>query len=154
MIIVLLSSSEEIFSKVLVMVSPLENLGNWVNTVKFRKNLVSFRIQISSRLPYWKKLTRINQCGILNLPKIMTFPINFETDWDRGVLSILQVLCRFLITVKNNYRRVIYHNWRHAFNVTQSMFAMLTVRGFICVKRWFLFPWQKFVGCNSQLQLS
>ena len=38
-----------------------------------------------------------------------------------------QVLCRFLITVKNNYRRVIYHNWRHAFNVTQTMFAMLTV---------------------------
>jgi len=37
-----------------------------------------------------------------------------------------EVLCRFLITVKNNYRRVIYHNWRHAFNVTQSMFAMLT----------------------------
>ena len=29
--------------------------------------------------------------------------------------------------MKKNYRRVIYHNWRHAFNVAQAMFAVLTV---------------------------
>ncbi|XP_076460762.1 cGMP-specific 3',5'-cyclic phosphodiesterase-like isoform X2 [Babylonia areolata] len=35
------------------------------------------------------------------------------------------VMCRWLCTVKKNYRPVTYHNWRHAFNVCQTMFAML-----------------------------
>jgi len=35
-------------------------------------------------------------------------------------------LCRWLCTVKKNYREVNYHNWRHAFNVCQLMFAILT----------------------------
>jgi len=39
----------------------------------------------------------------------------------------LQTLCRFLLTVKKNYRNVAYHNWRHAFNVCQLMFATLQV---------------------------
>ncbi|KAK6635447.1 hypothetical protein RUM44_000698 [Polyplax serrata] len=34
-------------------------------------------------------------------------------------------LYRFLITVRKNYRDVPYHNWRHAFNVSQVMFAIL-----------------------------
>ena len=33
---------------------------------------------------------------------------------------------RWLCTVKKNYREVNYHNWRHAFNVCQLMFAILT----------------------------
>jgi len=40
---------------------------------------------------------------------------------------IFQALYRFLITVKRNYRDVPYHNWRHAFNVAQVMFAILMV---------------------------
>lgn len=40
----------------------------------------------------------------------------------------LQILCRWLLTVRKNYRMVLYHNWRHAFNVCQCMFAMLTVK--------------------------
>ncbi|XP_066931106.1 dual 3',5'-cyclic-AMP and -GMP phosphodiesterase 11-like isoform X3 [Clytia hemisphaerica] len=35
------------------------------------------------------------------------------------------VLCNWVLTVKKNYRNVIYHNWRHAFNVAQSMFLFL-----------------------------
>lgn len=42
-------------------------------------------------------------------------------------LVLFQTLGRWILTVKNNYRNVIYHNWRHAFNVAQSMFAMLHV---------------------------
>jgi hypothetical protein len=42
-------------------------------------------------------------------------------------VMILQALYRFLITVKRNYRDVPYHNWRHAFNVAQVMFAILMV---------------------------
>ena len=42
-------------------------------------------------------------------------------------ISYLQTLIRFLLTVQRNYRDVPYHNWRHAFNVAQVMFAILTV---------------------------
>ncbi|XP_073825840.1 phosphodiesterase 11 isoform X3 [Musca autumnalis] len=38
-----------------------------------------------------------------------------------------EVLCRWLLSVKKNYRNVTYHNWRHAFNVAQMMFAILTI---------------------------
>jgi len=31
------------------------------------------------------------------------------------------------LTVRKNYRSVAYHNWRHAFNVCQSMFTVLQV---------------------------
>lgn len=46
---------------------------------------------------------------------------------DGNLASLLQMLCRWLLTVRKNYRMVLYHNWRHAFNVCQCMFAMLTV---------------------------
>ena len=29
--------------------------------------------------------------------------------------------------MKKNYRPVMYHNWRHAFNVAQTMFTILKV---------------------------
>jgi lipopolysaccharide/colanic/teichoic acid biosynthesis glycosyltransferase len=38
-----------------------------------------------------------------------------------------QTFVSWLLSVKKNYRPVIYHNWRHAFNVAQTMFAILTV---------------------------
>ena len=36
-----------------------------------------------------------------------------------------KVLCRWVSSVRKNYRPVTYHNWRHGFNVAQSMFTML-----------------------------
>ena len=36
-----------------------------------------------------------------------------------------QVVCRWALSVKKNYRPVKYHNWRHALNVCQTMFTML-----------------------------
>nr|XP_046911177.1 cGMP-specific 3',5'-cyclic phosphodiesterase-like isoform X3 [Dermatophagoides farinae] len=36
-----------------------------------------------------------------------------------------KVLCRWILTVRKNYRRVIYHNWRHALNVAQTMFVII-----------------------------
>ena len=38
-------------------------------------------------------------------------------------------LCRWLLSVKKNYRQVTYHNWRHAFNVAQMMFAIIISTG-------------------------
>ncbi|CAD5116850.1 DgyrCDS5694 [Dimorphilus gyrociliatus] len=37
-----------------------------------------------------------------------------------------RIFCHWLLSVKKNYRNVIYHNWRHAFNVTHTMFWMMT----------------------------
>eukprot|EP00057_Strongylocentrotus_purpuratus_P007385 XP_011661859.1 PREDICTED: dual 3',5'-cyclic-AMP and -GMP phosphodiesterase 11A isoform X2 [Strongylocentrotus purpuratus] len=39
------------------------------------------------------------------------------------------VLSRWLLTVRKNYRPVAYHNFRHAFNVQQVMFAILQNTG-------------------------
>ena len=36
-----------------------------------------------------------------------------------------QNLCRWILSVKKNYRPVKYHNWRHALNVCQTMFTMM-----------------------------
>jgi len=36
-----------------------------------------------------------------------------------------EVFLRWMLSVKKNYRAVAYHNWRHAFNVTQTMFTMV-----------------------------
>lgn len=49
----------------------------------------------------------------------MDFVNRFHIDYE--------VLCRWLLSVKKNYRNVTYHNWRHAFNVAQMMFSILTV---------------------------
>jgi len=39
-------------------------------------------------------------------------------------------MCRWILTVKKNYRpEVVYHNWRHAFNVAQVMFSSLINSG-------------------------
>ena len=44
-------------------------------------------------------------------------------------LCLPQVLVRFLFSVSKGYRRITYHNWRHGFNVAQTMFTLLMVRG-------------------------
>ncbi|XP_048116944.1 dual 3',5'-cyclic-AMP and -GMP phosphodiesterase 11A [Alosa alosa] len=54
----------------------------------------------------------------LELGVVQKFKIDYE------------VLCRWLLTVRKNYRTVAYHNWRHAFNVSQCMFVIITTAGF------------------------
>ena len=53
---------------------------------------------------------------------------------DLGLVSKFSLdhktLCRWIMTVKKNYRpEVVYHNWRHAFNVAQMMFTSLLNSG-------------------------
>jgi len=50
-----------------------------------------------------------------------------ETRFPTYLVFSIQVMCRWTCSVKKNYRPVTYHNWRHAFNVTQTMFTMLYV---------------------------
>uniref|UniRef100_H3DHT9 Phosphodiesterase n=1 Tax=Tetraodon nigroviridis TaxID=99883 RepID=H3DHT9_TETNG len=55
----------------------------------------------------------------IELGMVQKFKIDYET------------LCRWLLTCQKKLRdMVLYHNWRHAFNVCQCMFAMLTTAGF------------------------
>ena len=51
-----------------------------------------------------------------------------ELDLMKNLRIPHSIICRWMLSVKKNYRPVIYHNWRHAFNVAQTMFVMLTVR--------------------------
>ncbi|KFO29921.1 Cone cGMP-specific 3',5'-cyclic phosphodiesterase subunit alpha' [Fukomys damarensis] len=38
----------------------------------------------------------------------------------------VEVLTRWMYTVRKGYRSITYHNWRHGFNVGQTMFTLLT----------------------------
>ncbi|XP_068133228.1 rod cGMP-specific 3',5'-cyclic phosphodiesterase subunit alpha isoform X2 [Hyperolius riggenbachi] len=37
-----------------------------------------------------------------------------------------EVLVRFIFSVSKGYRKITYHNWRHGYNVGQTMFTLLT----------------------------
>ncbi|CAJ0930603.1 unnamed protein product, partial [Ranitomeya imitator] len=63
-------------------------------------------------------------------------PVSFRLDlpasfaihnvFHRSLLRRYETLCRWILSVKKNYRKnVAYHNWRHAFNTAQCMFAAL-----------------------------
>ncbi|GAA48405.1 dual 3',5'-cyclic-AMP and -GMP phosphodiesterase 11 [Clonorchis sinensis] len=51
----------------------------------------------------------------------MFLDLNFVSIFKLDMLR----LCRWILSVKKNYREVTYHNWRHAFTVAQTMFAVL-----------------------------
>lgn len=40
----------------------------------------------------------------------------------------MKTLTRWMYTVRKGYRDITYHNWRHGFNVGQTMFTLLLVR--------------------------
>ena len=37
----------------------------------------------------------------------------------------MRKFCRFITTIKKNYRAVAYHNWKHGFNVAHSVYCIL-----------------------------
>ncbi|ETE73326.1 Rod cGMP-specific 3',5'-cyclic phosphodiesterase subunit beta, partial [Ophiophagus hannah] len=49
--------------------------------------------------------------------------------YELGVVKKFQipqeVLVRFVFSVSKGYRKITYHNWRHGFNVAQTMFTLL-----------------------------
>nr|XP_055072803.1 cGMP-specific 3',5'-cyclic phosphodiesterase isoform X2 [Misgurnus anguillicaudatus] len=50
----------------------------------------------------------------VDLKLVQNFQMNYKS------------LCQWILSVKKNYRKnVVYHNWRHAFNTSQCMFAVL-----------------------------
>lgn len=47
-------------------------------------------------------------------------------------MCVLQALVRFMYSLSKGYRCITYHNWRHGFNVGQTMFTLLMVRHTLC----------------------
>ncbi|XP_076037013.1 cGMP-specific 3',5'-cyclic phosphodiesterase-like isoform X2 [Oratosquilla oratoria] len=63
-------------------------------------------------------LTEMETCKcVIRMFMDLDFVNNFHIPYE--------VLCRWILSVKKNYRPVKYHNWRHALNVAQTMYAML-----------------------------
>ncbi|XP_074083626.1 rod cGMP-specific 3',5'-cyclic phosphodiesterase subunit beta isoform X2 [Macrotis lagotis] len=64
------------------------------------------------------------ECTELELVKC-----GIQMYYELGVVRKFQipqeVLVRFLYSVSKGYRRITYHNWRHGFNVAQTMFTLL-----------------------------
>ncbi|CAI9740187.1 cGMP-specific 3 3' [Octopus vulgaris] len=59
-----------------------------------------------------------------------TIHLCFRMLLEKNALILLNlpidILYRFILTAKKNYRLNIYHNWGHAVNVMQAMFCILT----------------------------
>lgn len=64
-----------------------------------------------------------------NLGLLDTFNIPLTTLERLYLLSYSLTICRFLITVFFRYRDVPFHNFYHAFNVTQTMYYFLHTCG-------------------------
>ncbi|XP_030656707.1 rod cGMP-specific 3',5'-cyclic phosphodiesterase subunit beta isoform X3 [Nomascus leucogenys] len=64
------------------------------------------------------------ECTELDLVKC-----GIQMYYELGVVRKFQipqeVLVRFLFSISKGYRRITYHNWRHGFNVAQTMFTLL-----------------------------
>ncbi|KAG7253763.1 hypothetical protein CRUP_024880, partial [Coryphaenoides rupestris] len=86
----------------------------------------------------WKTLTQLNlPTPIYKEIELFHFDISpFEEIWPAvfvymvhsscGETSFeLEKLCRFTMSVRKNYRRVPYHNWKHAVTVAHCMYAIL-----------------------------
>jgi len=70
----------------------------------------------------------------VELEDIDTLTASLRMFHDLDLVSRFQLdhmtMCRWLLTVKKNYRpEVVYHNWRHAFNVAQVMYSSLVNSG-------------------------
>ncbi|XP_068580913.1 cAMP and cAMP-inhibited cGMP 3',5'-cyclic phosphodiesterase 10A isoform X5 [Cebidichthys violaceus] len=86
----------------------------------------------------WKTLTQLNlPAPIYKEIEMFHFDISpFEEIWPAVFIYMvhnscgktsfeLEKLCRFTMSVRKNYRRVPYHNWKHAVTVAHCMFAIL-----------------------------
>eukprot|EP00794_Sanderia_malayensis_P004717 gene4717-5340_t len=57
--------------------------------------------------------------------KMAHLAVNMFEDLFREERFDMDVVSRFILTVRKNYRRVPYHNWTHAFNVAHCMYCCI-----------------------------
>ncbi|VDN03482.1 unnamed protein product [Thelazia callipaeda] len=66
-----------------------------------------------------------NMLQLTELEKPLYAAYMFQTLF-RGKINYEEDdLIRFVLTVRKNYRQVVYHNWTHGWSVAQAMFALL-----------------------------
>ncbi|XP_038056910.1 probable 3',5'-cyclic phosphodiesterase pde-5 isoform X1 [Patiria miniata] len=53
------------------------------------------------------------------------FTLNGDDHNDNSERFDYEDLCRFILTVRKNYRKVPYHNWTHAFSVAHSVYTII-----------------------------
>ncbi|KAM4635067.1 rod cGMP-specific 3',5'-cyclic phosphodiesterase subunit beta [Polymixia lowei] len=66
----------------------------------------------------------------LNCTELELVKCGIQMYYEVGVVKKFQipqeVLVRFMYSLSKGYRKITYHNWRHGFNVGQTMFTLLT----------------------------
>ncbi|CAL8281478.1 rod cGMP-specific 3',5'-cyclic phosphodiesterase subunit beta [Gadus morhua] len=66
----------------------------------------------------------------LNCTEMELVKCGIQMYYEVGVVKKFQVpqevLVRFMYSISKGYRKITYHNWRHGFNVGQTMFTLLT----------------------------
>ncbi|CAM4675689.1 rod cGMP-specific 3',5'-cyclic phosphodiesterase subunit beta [Lepidochelys kempii] len=64
-----------------------------------------------------------------NCTELELVKCGIQMYYELGVVKKFQipqeVLVRFMYSVSKGYRKITYHNWRHGFNVAQTMFTLL-----------------------------
>ncbi|MGH0120724.1 UNVERIFIED_CONTAM: hypothetical protein FKN15_031653 [Acipenser sinensis] len=62
----------------------------------------------------------------MDLNLVQNFQMKYEVRATKEHINPAKGLCQWVLSVKKNYRKnIAYHNWRHAFNTSQCMFAVL-----------------------------
>ncbi|XP_022100525.1 dual 3',5'-cyclic-AMP and -GMP phosphodiesterase 11A-like [Acanthaster planci] len=106
---------------------------------KVALEVLSYHACSTSREVEDLKISRLPQIQALGMTRFDFDDFKLDTDemvkaslrlyMDLGLLQKFKIdplaMTRFLLTVRKNYRPVAYHNFRHAFNVQQAMFAVL-----------------------------
>uniref|UniRef100_A0AAQ6AAC0 Phosphodiesterase n=1 Tax=Amphiprion ocellaris TaxID=80972 RepID=A0AAQ6AAC0_AMPOC len=97
------------------------------------QNILNFRKESETTdLPSMIKKFEIYQFHFsdFNCTEMELVKCGIQMYYEVGVVKKFQVpqevLVRFMYSVSKGYRRITYHNWRHGFNVGQTMFTLLT----------------------------
>ena len=83
------------------------------------RTLSSLSLKSLSRFSYYAT-------GLTDLDKVRKALFMF-TDLFGMERYNYQHLVTFILTVKTNYRSVVYHNWAHGFHVANSIYSILKV---------------------------
>ncbi|NWY00299.1 PDE6C phosphodiesterase, partial [Nothoprocta ornata] len=83
--------------------------------------------EVESILKYKEKLNAktIEDCEEKDLIRILVSSYTENLNFDCMTILDNTVLTRWMYTVRKGYRDITYHNWRHGFNVGQTMFTLL-----------------------------
>uniref|UniRef100_H2YVD3 Phosphodiesterase n=1 Tax=Ciona savignyi TaxID=51511 RepID=H2YVD3_CIOSA len=115
-----LAAKQQVILEVLsyhAVASPLETNALLTNDIPSSKSLGILKYEFDDTTLSDLDTVRASVRMFIDLKLVEKFRINHET------------LCRWVASVKRNYRPVSYHNWRHAFNVCQSCFCMVKTGG-------------------------